>query len=88
MYTYKPRTIAEIKADIEALRVAIERAHDDDLPDMEDDLETLFDELSDVEQTRIDPENYAPTPGSSPGAGLDLVKVVRAFGGIPKEWDT
>jgi len=81
MYTYKPRTTAEIKADIAALKLEIERAHDDDRPDMEDDLASLYDELDDAEQVRHDrTDKYATT-------GLDLIRVIKALGGIPKDWD-
>ena len=49
MYTEKPRTSAEIKADIAELKIAIALALDDDRADMESDLECLFEELDEAE---------------------------------------
>jgi hypothetical protein len=76
------RTIEQINADLIDLKIAIERAHDDDRPDMEDDYQSLMDELGEAEEAaNIWRSIQAPT------GGLDLVKVAKAFGGIPKDWD-
>jgi hypothetical protein len=48
MSTHKPRTSAEIKADIAELKLALALADKDDLPDMEADLRSLLDELEDA----------------------------------------
>lgn len=73
------RTSAEIKADIAELRLTIALAPDDD-PDMQGDLQSLLDELD--EALAAEPVRDKHAPG-----GLDLNKVIRAFGGIPKDWD-
>lgn len=85
MYTHKPRTIAEIKADIAELKIALALALDDDRADMESDLASLLEELDEAEATepaKLWREIQAPT------GGLDLVKVAKAFGpSLPKDWD-
>jgi hypothetical protein len=81
MYTHKPRTSAEIKADIAELKLAIALALDDDRADMESDLASLFEELDEALAAEPVPDKHAPT------GGLDLVKVTKAFFGIPKDWD-
>jgi len=57
-YTYKPRTIDRIKADIVKLRAEIERANEDDrdhaIADMESDLESLFEELEEAHVSHED----------------------------------
>ena len=82
MYTYKPRTSAEIKADIAELRLALTIAYDDARADMEDDLYSLYEELEEAEAAEQQPvrDKYATT-------GLDLIRVIKSFGGIPKGWD-
>jgi len=80
MYTYKPRTVAEIRTDLRNITAEIARAHDDDLPDLQDDRESLFDELNEALDARPAADKYATT-------GLDLIRVIKAFGGIPSDWD-
>jgi hypothetical protein len=81
MYTHKPRTSAEIKADIAELKIALALALDDDRADMESDLASLLEELDEAEGAEAD-------KGRSAYSGLDLVKVARAFGpNLPKDWD-
>jgi len=76
MYTYKPRTIAEIKADIRDLL----HANDEDRAATQDDLASLYEELDEAEAALPVRDKYTTT-------GLDLIRVIQAFGGIPKEWE-
>jgi hypothetical protein len=77
------RTSAEIKADIAELKISIALALDDDRADMESDLASLFEELDEAEEAEAEEADK----GRTGIIGLDLNKVARAFGGIPKEWD-
>jgi hypothetical protein len=79
------RSSAEIKADIAELKLAIALAYDDDRADMESDLASLDEELD--EALAAEPVAKLWHEIQAPTGGLDLVKVAKAFGGIPKEWD-
>jgi hypothetical protein len=81
MYTYKPRTVEQIKADIADLQARLDRAHDDDLPDLQDDIESLGDELDEALAAEPIPDRHAPT------GGLNLPLVGKAFASIPEDWD-
>jgi hypothetical protein len=70
MYTHKPRTSAEIKADIAELKISIALALDDDRADMESDLCSLYEELGEAQEAE-DNRPIRPTKADQAYSGLD-----------------